>query len=224
MRKFLAFFILLITVNCSFAEKQYPDPFAVKVANPISAYEGESDEDLSGIMVPIPMKDRVFNKTGIQCVWATLECIGRYANEPKLINLTDLRDCKNYASPFSVSRKLTQLDVKFKQTNSKSDVSLIIKSIVDERRGCLFSVPGHAMTLVHYDEKNQIVKYINNSDPLLLIRTWSMTEFQKRWDGWICTIYADQDIIPSKYKSFKIIDRNGPQGTYEKDYIILPRK
>src|SRR5690606_23267490 len=116
------------------------------------------------VMVPIPMKDRVFNKTGIQCVWCSLETIGRYAEEPKLIGMTELPDCKSYSSPSSAARKLRELNVKFEQTTSRSDRSLIIKSVVKERRGCLFAVPGHAMTLVHYDEEKGVVKYINNSD------------------------------------------------------------
>ena len=219
----LLFFFLAIPVN----GQQYPDPFTTTLPNPVIGYEGEIEEDLSKVMVPIPRKDRVFNKTSIQCVWCSLECIGRYAEEPKLINLTDQRDCKSYASPNSVHRKLTQLGVKFEQTTSKSDKSLIIKSIVEERRGCLFSIPGHAMTLVHYDTKEGIVKYINNSDSSLAIRTWTMAEFNKRWDGWVCVIYADKDIIPNKYVKkldIKIVDRNNPQGIYKEDYIIYPTK
>lgn len=192
--------------------------------NPIASYEGVSEDDLENTMVPIPMADRVFNKTGIQCVWCSLETIGRYAKEPKLIDLTELSDCKSYSNPSSAARKLKQLNVKFEQTTSKSDRSLIIKSVVQEKRGCLFAIPGHAMTLVHYDEQAGIVKYINNSDRTLKIRTWTMQEFNRRWDGWICVIYADKDIIPDKYSSkLPIIDRNNSQGNYDKNYILKPK-
>lgn len=191
--------------------------------NPIASYEGISEDNFSNTMVPIPMEDRVFNKTGIQCVWCSLETIGRYAQEPKLIGLTDLPDCKSYSSPSHAAKKLRQLNVKFEQTTSKQDRSLIIKSVVNEKRGCLFAVPGHAMTLVHYDEKEGIVKYINNSDKTLKIRTWTMQEFNKRWDGWICVIYADKDIIPNKYlPKLPIIDRNNAQGVYDEKYILSP--
>jgi len=176
------------------------------------------------VMVPIPMEDRVFNRTGIQCVWATVESLGRYGGEPKLIGLTDHPDCKSYASPASLSAKLKKLNVKFEQSTSRSDRSLILKSIVEERRGCLFAIPGHAMTLVHYDEKEGIVKYINNSDKTLKVRTWTMKEFDQRWDGWICVVYPDVDLIYNKYRSHSmpIIDRCMPQGVYEKSYILLP--
>lgn len=240
MKKLLAILICAVVILCSVAftlplstmrgqsANQYPNPNVPVQINPVAEYEGEADEDLTDVMVPIPMKDRVFNKTGIQCVWCSLETIGRYAEEKKLINLTDLADCKSYASPSSAAVKLRQLKVTYEQTTSKSDRSLIIKSVVKERRGCLFAVPGHAMTLVHYDEQKGIVKYINNSDSTLKIRTWTMDEFNRRWDGWICAIYADNDIVPQKYQpktpEIPVIDRNGPQGVYSKDYILQPSR
>lgn len=212
---------------CGQATNQYPNP-GIQVQNPVAEYEGEADEDLANVMVPIPMKDRVFNKTGIQCVWCSLETCGRYAEEPKLIDMTKLDDCKSYSSPNRTAAKLNQLRVKYKQTMDKSNRSLIIKSVVNERRGCLFSVPGHAMTMVHYDEQKGIVKYINNSDRSLKIRIWTMDEFNRRWDGWVCVVYADNDIVPQKYQptitDVPIIDRNGPQGVYKKDYILQPSK
>lgn len=207
------------------ANLQYPDPFLPTSINPVAAYEGRITEDLSDVMVPIPIQDRVFNTTSIQCVWCSLETLGRYAEEPKLIGLTNLPDCKSYAGPSSVSTKLKELNIKFEQTTSKLDKSLIVKSVVKEKRGCLFAIPGHAMTLVHYDEEKNIVKYINNSDKNLQIRTWTMEEFNKRWDGWICVIYADNDIIKSKsLLNLPIIDKNNPQGQYQKNYILHPKK
>jgi hypothetical protein len=241
MKKLLAIFICLLTVldNTSTIHKLYGQDNLVQIKQeniyPIPGvvvqiesvgYEGE-DEDLNNVMVPIPMENRVFNKTGIQCVWCSLETCGRYAEEPKIINLTDLNDCKGYSSPSATAAKLKQLKIKFEQTTNKSDRSLIIKSVVNEKRGCLFAIPGHAMTLVHYDEKIGIVKYINNSDSSLKIHTWTMEEFNRRWDGWICVIYADNDIIPQKNLpalKIPIIDRSVPQALYPKDYILLPKK
>lgn len=221
MRTLAFYLIILFSFGASYPNYITTHP----VNNPVASYEGYVDEDLTEVMVPIPMKDRVYNKTGIQCVWASTECIGRYAEEPKLVNLTNYEDCKSYASPSSLAAKLKKLNVKFEQTTSRSDRSLIIKSIVKERRGCLFAVPGHAMTLVHYDETKGIVKYINNSDISLKIRTWTMKEFNQRWDGWICAIYADNDIVSRKYTKtypIPIIDKIDSQGTYNKEYVLQP--
>lgn len=227
MRSLLLTFLILFCGN-AFAEptKFYPDPNNL-LKNPVANYEGDIDDNLADVMVPIPMKNRVFNKTGIQCVWCSLETLGRFAEEPKLIDMTEMPDCKSYASPNSAGFKLRQLKVRYEQTTSKTDRSLLIRAVVNERRGCLFDVPGHAMTLIHYDEEKKIVKYINNGDSSLAIRTWTMNEFNRRWDGWICVIYADNDIVPLKYfAGFKlpIIDRNNTQGEYLKNYILMPKR
>ena len=208
--------------------KQFPSVYLAVDTNPIVSYDGAIDEDLSDLMVPIPMRDRVFNRTGIQCVWASTEALGRYAEEPKIINLTDDPDCKSYAGPASYSRKMKERGVKYRMTYDVNDRSLIVKSVVQERRGCMFCVPGHAMVLVHYDEKKGIVKYFNNSDRSLAIRTWTMAEFNKRFEGWVTVIYADNDIITQKYApkipKLPIIDRNNQQGIYDKEYILQPAK
>lgn len=235
MKKYFAAICLIFTISISvlfhnqyYSESEYnllyPTPGITE--NPVGEYEGFAQEDLSNVMVPIPMKDRVFNKTGVQCVWATLETCGRFAEEPKLIDLTTQKDCQSFSSPRNASSKLKSLGVKFEQTTKKTDESLIIKSVVEEKRGCLFGIPGHAMTLVHYDEKAGIVKYINNSDPTLAIRVWTMDQFKKSWNGWICVIYADDDKIGEKNKlpQLPVVDRNNPQGEYPKDYILRPNK
>ena len=203
-----------------FSAENYPSVNLPAKANPVKTYEGHAN-DPSDVMVDIPLSERVYNRTGIQCVWSTLETLGRFADEPKLFNLSTQKDCQAFGNPKSVAAKLNKFQVKFEQSNNH-DRKLILKSVVNERRGCLFSVPNHVMTLVHYDEQKGIVKYINNSDELLEIRTWTMEEFNKRWEGWICVIYADRDIVPLKY--IPIIDRNGRQKKYSNDYILNPKK
>jgi hypothetical protein len=242
MGKNFLFLILFFTNMSAFAQmppfplnlypnpnnKQFPNVYLAVDTNPIVAYEGQIDEDLSDLMVQIPMRDRVFNRTGIQCVWASTEALGRYAEEPKLINLTDDPECKSYAGPASYSRKMRERNIKYIMTNDINDRTLIIRSVVKERRGCMFCVPGHAMVMVHYDEKKGIVKYFNNSDRSLAIRTWTMAEFNKRFEGWVAVIYADNDIITQKYApkipTLPIIDRNNQQGIYDKEYILQPAK
>jgi hypothetical protein len=213
-------------------DRLYPDPEQPHVPNPVAAYEGTPDdeEELKNCQVPIPMKDRVFNRTGIQCVWCSIECLGRWAEEKKLVGppcMTDWPDCKSYSGPGSAGSKLREIKVRFEQVTDKTKGrELIRRCVVQERRGVLFSVPGHAMNLVHYDEQNKIVKYINNSDKTLKVRTWTMDEFEKRWEGWVLAIYADNDIIPFKFTPpaclIPIVDRMG-NGVFDpKQYILIP--
>lgn len=125
-----------------------------------------SKENLEGIQCPIPMKDRVLNKTEIQCVWASIEMLGRWAEEDKLVNppLTSRDDFKGYASPSSVERKLNQLNIKYVQTyNNKEKGIELIRMAMKEKRGCLWSVPKHAMVIVHFDEEKNIFKWVDNN-------------------------------------------------------------
>jgi hypothetical protein len=195
--------------------------------NPNLGSEGDADEELENIQVPIEKKDRVPNKTGIQCVYSTLETLARFALEKKLFNLTERPECQGFSNPNVVNGLLKRIGVKFEQTTNRNDRRLLVKGCTLERRGVLFDIPGHAMTLVHYDEEKRIVKYINNSDRTLAIRTWSLDTFNQKWGGWVLILYAEDDIIPFKYFKvpfLKIVDRNNPQGSYDKDYIFRPKR
>lgn len=192
--------------------------------------EGE-DAELEALQCPIPMKDRVANGTGIQCVWASIETIGRWAEEPKLVSppLTSRNDCKSYSSPTLAAKRLTELHVKFEQSfqNKEEGVKLIRKAMA-EGRGCLWGVPGHAMVICHFDEAADKMCWIDNSDRTLKVQTTTIDHFYRRWDTWALVVYADNDIIPQKVNPLRnlipIIDRNGPQGQYPKDYIPAPKK
>lgn len=211
-------------------QKIYPNPIEISIPdrnyNPVANYEGEPDDDaeMRDVMVPIPMKDRIPNKTGIQCVWSSIETLARYADFERLFDMTEKPECRSYSGPSSAGRWLKSHNVKFEQTTG-GDRSLIIKGVVEEKRGVLFDVPGHAMVLVHYDEDKGIVKYINNSDRSLKIRTWTMSEFNRRFGGWVLLIYADNDIIGrSPARDIPILDKNNPQKKYPDDYIPIPQR
>lgn len=189
------------------------------------------EEEPDNIQCPIPMSDRVRNYTGIQCVWSSIEMLGRWAEEPKLMDppITSRTDCKSYSSPSLAAKRLNQLNVKFEQSyDNRAEGLQLIKKAMAEGRGCLWGVPGHAMVLVHYDEATDTVKWVDNSDSSLKVQTTTVDRFKKRWDSWVLVIYADNDIIPMKMgglaRKIPIVDRNNPQGTYPKDYIPLPQK
>ena len=188
----------------------------------------------SDINCPIPMTDRVPNYTGIQCVYSSIEMLGRWAEEPKLINppITSRSDCKGYSSPNRAADRLRKVDVKFKQTYGDREAGIkLLKKAMEEGRGCLFGVPGHAMVIVHYDEEEDRVCWVDNSDSSLKVQTMTIARFKKRWDSWILVIYADNDIIPSKIKIIRfsphtlpIIDHNtNPTSEYPKNFIPIPR-
>jgi hypothetical protein len=202
---------------------------------PEYTYSGE-EEDLKGLQCPIPMACRVKNGTGIQCVWSSIEMLGRWAEEPKLMNppLTSRSDCKSYSSPSLAATRMNQLNVKFEQSYKDRTAGVkLLKKAMSEGRGCLWGVPGHAMVIVHYSEEENKMCWVDNSDRSLSVQKTTIEGFNKRWDSWILVIYADNDIIPHKMgkilvpslpRLIPIIDRNNPQGAYPKDYIPMPNR
>ena len=202
-----------------------------QTAKAVSYYSLEPDQSLDDLQSPIPMKDRVKNYTGIQCVYSSIEMLGRWAEEPKLMSppITSRSNCKGYSGPSRAAEILRSLNVKFEQSHSNREKGLaLIRKAMAEHRGCMFGIPGHAMVIVHFDEAKNVVKYVDNSDHSLVIQEMTVTRFLKKWDTWVLVIYADVDVIPMKTnplaRRIPIIDRNNQQGTYPPEYIPLPYK
>ncbi len=195
-------------------------------------YSGEPEEnELEGVQCPVPMEDRVRNHTGVQCVFSSVEMLGRWAECDKLINppITSRSNCKSYSGPSDLAKKLNAIGVKFEQTTDRTKGMALIKRAMAEGRGCLFSVPGHAMVLIHYDEATDTVKWVDNSDRSLRVQTMTVSRFKRRWDDWICVIYAEPDLFPGKAIGnigalIPVVDRNNPQGDYPPEYFPMPMK
>ena len=194
---------------------------------PLYSSSSNKEIDLDTIQCPIPPEDRVKNYTGIQCVYSSIEMIGRWAGEPKLTDppITSRADCKGYSSPGRAAEILNKLNVKFEQTygNKEKGISLI-KKAMKEGRGVLWDVPGHAMVLVHYSEKENRVCWVDNSDKTLKIQETTVSKFTQRWQSWVLVIYGDNDIIKYKiYKNinFPIIDFKSKE-KFPIDFIPLP--
>lgn len=192
----------------------------------------EGDEEDPNIQCPIPMKDRVRNYTGTQCVFSSIEMLGRWAEEPKLTNppITSDPQCSSYSGPDHAARQLRRLGVKFEQTWQDKEAGLrLIRKAMSEGRGCLFDVPGHAMVLVHFDEVNNVVKWVDNSDYSLKIQTMSIRNFMNRWGGWVLVVYADNDIVPQKlgrnesfWRSLPIFNPANPTQQYDPNHLPKP--
>lgn len=233
-------FIHLIGLSLLFLEqenKSYIKESSIVTSSYLTTYNPlytslEGEINPSSVQCPIPLVDRVVNYTGTQCVWSSIEMLGRWAEEPKLINptLTSRKLCQSYSDPYLTNIVLNSLNVKYDQIYSDRVKGLeLIRKAMREGRGCLFSIPGHAMVLVHFDEVNGIVKYVDNSDITLKIQTMSISRFYRVWDSWVLVIYADKDVVTDKVTRMRrdmynipIIDRNDPSQRYPRDYILLP--
>jgi len=239
---------IVATAVCAFnfavlfwSSVEVPSPTARFVDSPISTHQTRfqahydsqyGEEEPENIQVPIPKKDRIFNRTGTQCVWVSLETVGRWAEEPKLVDppISSRPECQSYANPSSVHRVLTKLGVKFEQTTSGlSSAMAMMKKATESGRGCVFTIPGHAMTMLHFDEAKDEVKWVDNVDRTLKVQTTKISTYKRYWDTWVIIIYPDnEDKLNFKIQKtalprlLPIIDRNNEQGQYPKDYIPIP--
>lgn len=220
-------------INCGLEKYQKAPQKASKIefdyrTTFVPSYSSLNKEiNLDAIQCPIPLENRVKNHTGIQCVYSSIEMLGRWAEEPKLTNppITSRADCKGYSSPKRAAEVLNKLNVKFEQTyGSKEKGIALIKKAMKEKRGVLWDVPGHAMVLVHYSESENRVCWVDNSDRTLKIQQTTISKFNQRWQSWVLVIYADNDIIKYKiYKNinFPIIDYNSRE-KFPIDFIPVP--
>jgi hypothetical protein len=153
------------------------------------------EPDCVGVQVPIPKNCRVYNRSGSQCVWCSLECLARHHNVKELYEGNG-RLTKNYTwatGPGEVQRVLNSRysTVKWKQIQNRGQLKGFIKTYVcDKKFGIGLGIPGHMLNLVHYDEEAKIVKIIDNGGPRALqIQDWSMEKFERLADGWAVTVF-----------------------------------
>lgn len=223
MKKKVLFFIFFTICSVSYSQEffEYKNNF-------VKEYEcSDKEVPLESLQCPIPMKDRVRNYTGIQCVYSSIEMLGRWAREPKLTNppITSRSNCKGYSGPSRASEVLNELGVKFEQTyGDKNKGRKLLKKAMKEGRGALWDIPGHAMVIVHYSEEENRVCWVDNSDRRLKVQETTIEKFEKRWGSWILVIYADEDIVPKKIKvySMKILDFNNPYLKIKKGFVPFP--
>jgi len=141
-------------------------------------------EKFVATQVPILENDRIYNKSGSQCGWASLETLARYHQISSLYNITD--EQKDYLNFFNVEKVLEEKNVRFAiQRRGNKNINFIRKYVTYLKYGVAFGINGtHMLVLCHYDEKKGIVRVINNAgDHALEIEEWSIEKFNKNWDG-----------------------------------------
>lgn len=194
----------------------------------VPAYKCDGPEiPTEGLQCPIPHEDRVKNYTGIQCVYSSIEALGRWAEEPKLVNppLTSRPECKGYSGPRQAAAVLDKLKVRYEQTYGNKEKGLkLIKKAMREGRGVLWDVPGHAMILLHYDEVQDKVCWVDNSDSTLKVQQTTVEKFNKRWGSWVLAICPDKDFVPEKARGygFPIHTHSGEIREFPRGYLPFP--
>lgn len=170
-----------------------PEPPVKPIEPP--APRPQVEPDLIGVQVPIPKDCRVFNKSGSQCVWCSIECLARYHKVTDLYE-GDRRITKHYTWATGPAEVYLVLNARYPnvgwaQLSNRNEVKSFLKKYVTEKKlGVGFSVPGHMLNMIHYDETNRIVKVIDNIGPQALeVQEWSMEKFENLSQGWALTIF-----------------------------------
>jgi hypothetical protein len=186
------------------------------------------------VQCPIPMSDRVKNRTGKQCVYASIETLGNWGEEPRLANLTSRPECQGLSDPYTTGHVLKRLGVNFRQSAADPEKGFqLIQEAMRDGRGVMFGVnregqdDGHVMVMLHCDQEK--VLYFDNSDPELKTQSMSLDEFYRVWDKWVLAIYPEQDPFPAKVamqcgaRVIPIRDYSGVLQDFPPDYIPMPR-
>lgn len=199
-------FFLVVTAGLIFLGRKEDVPVPVAPVPPIVEPPPPTppvEPDVAGLQVPIAKKDRVFNKSGSQCVWCSIESLGRHHGVKELYE-GNTRLTLNYTfatSPRYVAGALGTKypTVKWKQIQNRSQVKAFLKKYVAEKKfGAGLGVPGHMLNLIHYDEAAGNVKIIDNAgSKALQVQTWTMDKLDRVMDGWVLTVFPPNYIETS---------------------------
>lgn len=129
----------------------------------------------------VPKQHRARNRTGIQCVWASLECLARIHGIEKASHLTDRY--KHTAGPGDVRMILKSYGVDYRMSLPGRRDKEFLKTCCANGWGACVGLGGaHMINVIHY--KDGKVKVIDNSDSQLRVQTWTEERFLQMWDGW----------------------------------------
>lgn len=188
-----------------------PQPIVRPPVPPVKPPAPQVEPDLVGVQVPIPKDCRVYNKSGSQCVWCSIECLARYHKITDLYE-GDRRITKHYTwatGPGEVYRVLNSRypKVKWAQMSNRYTVKNFLRKYVTEKKlGVGFSVPGHMLNMIHFDETKNIVKVIDNAGSKALeVQEWSMEKFDRLAQGWALTVFPPEYTVTNNdYSEFDV--------------------
>ena len=151
-----------------------------------------TDPELVDVHVPIPKEMRVYNKSGSQCVWCTIEMLAKFNDIKGAKDLT--LTYKHATGPREVARVLNGRGVKFKQTIRK-DEDMLEEYVMRRKLGVGVGVNhgSHMILVCHFDRQAKIVKVIDNSDRSLRVQTWTLDQFRRKWSDWVLVILPDNE-------------------------------
>lgn len=140
--------------------------------------------------VNVAMENRLHNGTGMQCVFASLETIGRHHGYDQLYGLCD--EYKGMSNPYEVAHILQQRQVPYEYKSPLNYQTGDIKRFTDEGRPCLIGLYGnHAVVCIGLDDES--ARIISNNRPSRPVQTIPIDEFSRIFDRWVFAL-VPQDV------------------------------
>jgi hypothetical protein len=158
------------------------------------AVAGETTCELTpNLQVPVAQDARAYNRSGVQCVWCSLETLARYQGIAAASKLTDRY--KGQSHEGEVRRVLDGLGVRYRMQSIGNKNPQILKDACTKRWGACVGMRGvHMINVVHFE--GGTVKTIDNCDSKLSVRTLSEKEFLSSWDGWAVVLIPPAEYAP----------------------------
>ena len=148
--------------------------------------------------VSIPPQDRVHNRTGMQCCYASLETLARYHKIESLYDLT--AKYKGTSSPTPICNLLRRKGIPHVcrvPSDKRKETLAFLQNACYSGYGALIGINGnHACVLVGLD--NDTAKIISNNHPSKETQTLPTSKFLQIFHGWAVVIWKEKTIRPPR--------------------------
>lgn len=164
---------------------------------PADGRQGVSVEMIPPVQTPAPSRrtyidiapaHRVPNRTGSQCVWASLETLCRHHGITAGYDLTASYSSST-AGPADVARALDRRGIRYRQQGPGQQQSGLVRAAGEAGLGCMVGLSGrHAVVCCGMDGDSAII--LDNMGPHAgQVVSWPRERFQPSYDGWCVVVY-----------------------------------
>lgn len=141
--------------------------------------------------VPIPPEYHMYNRSGSQCVFCSLETLAYWLQIEELYGLTDTY--KHATGPGFIGQLLTRKGVPHHQAYGRDPHQLAwAQWAVDNQYGCLIGVNNgtHAVVLIELTETEAVIieNGVRSQDKRVRM---SRERFNRKFSGWVCVIWKE---------------------------------
>ena len=145
----------------------------------------------SAYSVEIPEKHRIYNRTGSQCVWVSLETVARWNGIEELYNISKSPSCQTFAGPGQVRSLLKNKGVYFYDSiPPKSPSAYELLNWADKYDICCIIGLNYAHAVVLQELTDEYAIFIENARQGCPSVKISRERFDQIFDGWVVVIFV----------------------------------